>query len=102
VQEGKFAQAEALEREALEASQETVPDDLERYRAEMLLGASLAGEKKFAESEPLLTEGYQGIEARKDRIAAPDQYQAQMDRERVVKMYEAWGKPEKAQQWTKK
>jgi hypothetical protein len=51
---------------------------------------------------PLLTEGYQGIEARKDRIAAPDRHQAQMDRERVVKMYEAWGKPEKAQEWSKR
>ncbi len=72
-----------------------VPASIGRYRILRLLGQG-------AESEPLMTEGYQGIEARKDRIAAPDRYQAQMDRERVVKMYEAWGKPEKAQQWAKK
>jgi hypothetical protein len=33
-----------------------------------LLDASLAGQKQYAEAEPLLLEGYQGIVARKDHI----------------------------------
>jgi eukaryotic-like serine/threonine-protein kinase len=39
-----------------------------------VLGASLAGQKKYAEAEPLLIEGYQGMLARKDRIAVADRY----------------------------
>ena len=37
-----------------------------------LLGASLAGQKKYAEAELLLLEGYQGMAARKERIRVPD------------------------------
>jgi hypothetical protein len=37
--------------------------------------ASLAGQKKYAEAEPLLQEGDQGVMARKDRMPTPDHYQ---------------------------
>jgi hypothetical protein len=49
-------------------------DDWQRFRAESLLGASLARQKKYFEAEPLLLEGYQGMVARKERIGAPDLY----------------------------
>jgi tetratricopeptide (TPR) repeat protein len=100
--EGKFTESEALAREALEFYQKEEPDDWQRYRAESVLGASLAGEKKFAEAEPLLSEGYQGMLARKDRIAIPDRYHLDRAREWLVQLYSAWGKPEKAAEWKKK
>lgn len=61
VSDGKSAESESLAREALEFDREKQPDGWERFRAESLLGASLAGKKKYAEAEPLLLEGYQGI-----------------------------------------
>jgi hypothetical protein len=64
-----------------------------------LLGASLAGPKKYAEAEPLLLEGYQGMAARKERIRVPDWYQLDRAREWIAKLYQAWGKPEKAAGW---
>jgi len=67
--QGKFAESEPLAREALEAEKKIQPDNWQRYRAASLLGASLAGEKRYAGAEPLLVEGYQGMLARKDRIA---------------------------------
>jgi tetratricopeptide (TPR) repeat protein len=100
--EGKFTESEALAREALEFYQKEEPDDWQRYRAESVLGASLAGEKKFAEAEPLLSEGYQGMLARRDRIAIPDRYHLDRAREWLVQLYSAWGKPEKAAEWKKK
>ena len=36
-----------------------------------LLGAALAGQKKYAEAEPLLIGGYEGLKAREARIPAP-------------------------------
>jgi hypothetical protein len=57
--QGKFTESEPLAREALEIDQKKQPDDWHRYRAESLLGASLAGQKKYTEAEPLLLAGLQ-------------------------------------------
>lgn len=55
--QGKFAEAEPLAREVLEFNQKKQPDDGDRFRAESLLGASLAGQKKYAEGERKLPNG---------------------------------------------
>ncbi len=102
VSEGKFAEAEPLAREALENNKKVQPDDWQRYRAASLLGAALGGEKKFADAEPLLLEGYQGMLARKERIAVPDQYHLDLAHRWIVQLYRAWGKPGKAAEWSKK
>ncbi len=43
--------------------------------------ASLAGGKKYAEAEPLLLEGYEGMLARKDFIDVPDWHYLDRSRE---------------------
>ena len=73
-----------------------------RYRAASLLGESLAGQKKYAEAEPLLLEGYQGMLARKDRIAVPDRYHLELANQWLIQLYQAWGKPDKAAEWKNK
>jgi|HubBroStandDraft_1064217.scaffolds.fasta_scaffold00898_7 serine/threonine protein kinase/Flp pilus assembly protein TadD len=100
--QGKFAEAEPLAREALEFNSKQRPDGWQRFRAESLLGASLAGQKKYAESEPLVLEGYSGMLARKDRIAVPDWYHLDRAREWIVQLYQAWSKPAKVAEWKKK
>src|SRR6516162_4875524 len=100
--QGKFAASEPLAREALEFDRKKQPEDWQRFRAESLLGASLAGQKKYAEAEPLLLEGYQGMVARKNRIAVPDWYHLEWARKWIVELYEAQGKPEKAAKWQQK
>ncbi len=96
VSQGKFAQSEPLARELVALEQKKQPDNWQRFRAETLLGASLAGEKKYAEGEPQLLEGYQGMLARKERIDTPDRYHLQLAHEWLVQLYKDWGKPEKA------
>ena len=66
------------------------------------MGASLSGQKKYAEAEPLLLEGYQGMVARKDRMGVPDRYHLDRAREWIVQLYQDWGKPAKAAEWRKK
>src|SRR5580658_732721 len=100
--QGKFAEAEPLAREALEFNSKQRPDGWQRFRAESLLGASLAGQKKYAESEPLVLEGYSGMLARKDRIAVPDWYHLDRAGEWIVQLYQAWSKPAKVAEWKKK
>jgi len=72
------------------------------FRAASLLGANLAGQKKYAEAEPLLLEGYQGMLARKEQLAAQDQYHLDRAHEWLARLYQAWGKPDKAAEWRKK
>jgi eukaryotic-like serine/threonine-protein kinase len=102
VSQGKFAEGEPLAREALEFNRKKQPDDWQRFRAESLLGASLAGQKKYAEAEPPLLEGYRGMLERKDQIGVPDWYHSDRAHEWIVQLYQAWGKPEKAAEWRKK
>jgi eukaryotic-like serine/threonine-protein kinase len=100
--QGKFAESEPLAREALEFNRKKHPDGWQRFRAESLLGASLAGQKKYAEAEPVLLEGYQGMQARKERMAVSDWYHLDRAREWIVQLYQAWGRPEKGAEWSKK
>jgi tetratricopeptide (TPR) repeat protein/predicted Ser/Thr protein kinase len=102
ISDGKYAASEPLAREALEFYEKNQPDDVQRFRGESLLGASLAGQKKYIEAEPLLVGGYLGLIARKDRIDIPDQYHLDLARKWVVQLYQAWGKPEKVAEWKKK
>jgi serine/threonine protein kinase len=98
----KFTESEPLAREAAEFDRKNGPDEWPRFRADSLLGASLAGQMKYAEAEPLLLDGYQGMAARKDRMSVPDWYYLDRAREWLVKLYQAWGKPNKAGEWRKK
>jgi serine/threonine protein kinase/Tfp pilus assembly protein PilF len=98
VMQGKYSEAEPLAREAMQTISETHPNNWQRYRAESLLGASLAAGKKYAEAEPLLIEGYRELLARKDTIDVPNRYNIEQARKWLAQLYKSWGKPEKAAQ----
>jgi hypothetical protein len=59
----------------------------------------LSGEKKYAEAEPLLLEGYHGMLERKALISVPNQRHLDSAHEWIVQMYNAWDKPQKAAEW---
>jgi eukaryotic-like serine/threonine-protein kinase len=100
--QGKFASSETLAREAVERNRTKRPEDWQRFFAESLLGASLAGQKKYTEAELLLLGGYQGMVERKSQIEVPNSYHLDYAREWIGQLYRAWGKPQKAAEWTKK
>ena len=102
VSQGKFVQSEPLAREAVDFTRKKQPDDPVRFFAESLLGASLAGQRNYAEAEPLLLGAYQGMLARTNRIAVPDRWQMDQTREWIVRLYQGWGQPAKAAEWRKK
>jgi tetratricopeptide (TPR) repeat protein len=102
VSQGKFDECLPLAQEALDRETRIQPDNWQRFRAETLLGAGLAGHKKYAEAEPLLVEGYQGMLQRRDHMGIDDIYHLERARDWLVRLYKDWGKPEKAAQWTKR
>jgi hypothetical protein len=97
------AEAEPMARHALAFYQERFPDHWERHDALSLVGAALAGQKKYAEAEPLLVQGYEGLKEREARI--PFLWRKKRPAEagaRIVNLYNAWGKTDKADEWRKR
>jgi len=78
------------------------PNGYRRYNAESALGASLGGQGKYSEAEPFLLGGYEGMRQLGDKL--PESGKARFKRagERIVQLYESWGKPEKAAAWREK
>jgi eukaryotic-like serine/threonine-protein kinase len=98
----KFGQAEATFRRNLASKEKTAPDSWGRFYMESLIGAALVGQKKYAEAEPLLVSGYEGIQQRETKLQPDTKKYLAETGERVVKLYETWDKPEKAAEWREK
>jgi hypothetical protein len=70
-----------------------------RYCGQALVGASLSGQKRYAEAEPLLLSGYQGLKERQSAMPVATRHVASEAGTRIVQLYQDWGRPEKAGEW---
>jgi tetratricopeptide (TPR) repeat protein len=95
------AKAEPILRQAVATRARTAPDDWTTFDTRSLLGASLAGQKKYAEAEPLLLEGYKGLKARAASVPAKLQGRISEAFDRIVRLYDDWGKKDEADAWRK-
>jgi eukaryotic-like serine/threonine-protein kinase len=100
--QSRWSEAEPIVRECLAIRQKAAPENWQRYDAMSLLGGALLGQGRFAEAEPLVVAGYEGMKAREARIDMPDRFRLSDAAERVVQLYEAWGKPDQAATWKTK
>jgi eukaryotic-like serine/threonine-protein kinase len=92
---GRQDEAEPLLRHALESLRRDLPPDHWRIGyGEALLGAWLASLGHFDESEPLLLKGYETL-----RTKRGDREEGRYTVGKLVALFEAWGKPEKAAEW---
>ena len=68
-----------------------------------MLGATLAAQKKFSDAEPLLLYSYEQMRSVTRRLPLffqpPDFDSEEEPGERILKLYEDWGKPEKVAEW---
>jgi serine/threonine protein kinase len=67
--------------------------------AKNVLGGALLGQKKYAEAEPLLLQGYEGMKRAEAMMIAQWRYRLPDACERVVRYYEETKQPEKAREW---
>ena len=102
IQQGKWTEAEPILRECLVVREKLQPDEWTTFTTRSLLGGSLLGQKKYAEAEPLIVSGYEGMKAREAKIPPPGKPRLTDAAERVVQLYEAWGKKDKAAEWRAK
>ena len=102
VQLKAWTEAEPVLRESLTIREKAQPDTWNTFNTRSLLGEALAGEKKYAEAEPLLLKGYEGMKQRATQL--PEPYRAIRLSEaagRLVRLYEALGKKDEAAKWRK-
>ena len=67
-----------------------------------MLGRSLAGQKKYADAEPLLLAGYAGMKEREAKIPAVGKFLLTECLEGLVQLYDAWDKKAQANEWRTK
>ncbi len=108
VERGDFDRAEPLLREALEIFLKNPKEgDWEPAYAQVLLGRCYAVKGKHTEAEPLLLRGYKELTAdaaKRPEVSAagtPGHLRLTRTLERLVQLYDAWGKNDEAAKWRK-
>ena len=86
IAEHKFPDAETITRERLEFLQKRYPDGgWSVFSAQILLGESLLGQKKYAGVEALLLSGYEGMERRKrEGLVLDSRYRRQPQQQKAL------------------
>ncbi len=101
IAQSKFAEAEALARECLAIREKVMPGDWRTFNTRAILGAALLGQKKYAEAEPSLVAGGEGMEQRADiRPAARGRLREALGS--LVQLCEETKRPEQAAMWRKR
>jgi eukaryotic-like serine/threonine-protein kinase len=109
LEEKKYAEAERHLRECLRGLVQERPGRLTRGGSPVfvqgLLGESLLGRGKYAEAEPLLLASYEGLREAPE-VGDPEAFPATerlgiVALERIVRLYDAWGQPGRAEPWRK-
>jgi eukaryotic-like serine/threonine-protein kinase len=99
LKQSKWSEAEPLLRESLAIRVQAIPDDYRRFNTASQLDGALLGQGKYADAEPLVVAGYEGMKAREAKIPAIGKIYLTEAAERVIQLYRAWGKPDQAAAW---
>src|SRR5205823_5524564 len=66
--QAKWSKAEPVLRECLAIREKATPDDWSRFSTMSQLGGTLVDQGRYAEAEPLVVPGYEGMKAREAKI----------------------------------
>ncbi len=99
---GAAADAESPLREALAIREKTLSDHWSTFDGKSLLGAALLGQNRLAEAEPLLLDGYRGMQERTATIPTDEALRVPWAVERIARLYEAKGDAAEAAAWRRK
>ncbi len=98
----RLSEAEFLYREQLAIREKNLPDDWATFQTRSVLGEILLQQKKYAEAEPLLVSGYEGLKQREDKIASHSKLRVKKTLQLIVKLFRDTGQADKAAEWNKK
>jgi Tfp pilus assembly protein PilF/tRNA A-37 threonylcarbamoyl transferase component Bud32 len=94
-----YADAEPLLHECLAIREKAQPDDWSTFNARSMLGEVRLSQKKYAEAEPLLVSGYDGMKRREATMPAGARVRLTEALERLVQLCEAAHQPDEAARW---
>jgi hypothetical protein len=97
-----WADAEPLLRECLAIREREQPDAWTTFNTQSLLGGALLGQARYADAEPLLLRGYEGMRQLQSTIPPQGQVRLTEALERLVQLYQATGEKAKAADWQTK
>ena len=89
-------------RDCLAIRDKKEPDAWTTFNTKATLGGGLAVQQKYAEAEPLLLQGYQGMKQRQAKMPKEAMNRLIEALTQLVQLYDAWGKPDQAAIWRKK
>jgi hypothetical protein len=95
----KYAAIEPVARQCQTALTDKFPDEWVSFSGRCLLGCCLVGEKKYAEAEPLLLSGYDGMKQREDKVPASIKPRLIGVAAALQELFEATNRPDQAAQW---
>jgi serine/threonine protein kinase/tetratricopeptide (TPR) repeat protein len=98
----KLAEAEPLARECLAIREKNSGDDWSTFDTRRMLGEILFVQKRYAEAEPLLLSGYEGMKQRESKIPAVSKVRLKEALQALVQLYEVQGRSNEASQWQQK
>jgi serine/threonine protein kinase len=96
---GVFAEAEPLLRECLSFREKAQPDAWTTFNTQAMLGGALLGQKKYAEAEPLLLKGYEGMKQREKTIPPQGKNRLSEAVDRLIELSTATDKPDEVTKW---
>ena len=77
----------------------TQPDAWATFNTRSQLGGALLRQKKYAEAEPLLRNGYEGMKQRENTIPPQAGTRLPEALDRLIDFYTATNKPDEAKKW---
>jgi hypothetical protein len=88
-------------RDCLAIRQKQIPDSWLTFSTQSLLGGALLGQKKYAEAEPLLLQGNEGMKTREQTIPKQGGGELRIPKalDRLIELYTAANKPDEAKKW---
>ncbi len=95
----KWTDAELILRECLAIREKELPDNQAKDVTMSRLGEALLGQCRYQEAEPLVVRGYERTKARDATILGWNDSNLNKAAERVIRLYEAWGKPDQVVAW---
>ncbi len=95
----QHAAAEEFLLECLDIREKTQPDVWTTFNTQSMLGGALLGQKKYADAEPLLLKGYDGMKAREKTIPPTGNIRIPEALDRLIELYTATNKPDEVKKW---
>ena len=97
----KWADAELVLRDCLAIRAKQIPDSWLTFNTQSMLGGALLGQKKYADAEPLLIKGYNGLKTREQTIPKQGGGELRIPEalDRLIELYTATNQPDELKKW---